>query len=79
LSRFQGAAGDFAFDQMSENTLNSYSKLVNELKNRFGDFDGSRLFAFLISWLILTFSLCSGGVSILSFSWVCPFVPLKAV
>ena len=32
----QGAAGDFAFDQMSENTLNSSSKLVNELKNRFG-------------------------------------------
>ena len=36
LPRLQGAAGDFAYDQMSENTLNSYSKLVNELKNRFG-------------------------------------------
>ena len=33
LPRLQGAAGDFAFDQMSENT--SYSKLVSELKNRF--------------------------------------------
>jgi hypothetical protein len=36
LPRLQGAAGDFAFDQMSESTLNSYSKLVNDLKNRFG-------------------------------------------
>jgi hypothetical protein len=36
LPRLQGAAGDFAYDQMSENTMNSYSKLVNELKNRFG-------------------------------------------
>jgi hypothetical protein len=35
LPRLQGAAGDFAFDQMSESTLNSYSKLVIELKNRF--------------------------------------------
>ena len=33
LPRLQGAAGDFAFDQMSENT--SYSKLVSELKNSF--------------------------------------------
>lgn len=37
LPRLQGAAGDFAFDQMSENTLNSYSKLVNELKNSHRD------------------------------------------
>ena len=36
LPRLQGAAEDFAFDQMSENTLNIYSKLVSELKNRFG-------------------------------------------
>jgi hypothetical protein len=37
LHRLQGAAGDFAYDQMSENTLNSYPKLVNELKNSHRD------------------------------------------
>jgi hypothetical protein len=36
LSRLQGEAGDFAFDQLSERTLSKYSKLVKELQNRFG-------------------------------------------
>ena len=44
LPRLQGAAGDFAFDQMSENTLNSYSKLVNELKNRFGVIENKKTY-----------------------------------
>ena len=41
LPRLQGAAGDFAFDQMSENT---YSKLVNELKNRFGVIENKKTY-----------------------------------
>ena len=44
MPRLQGAAGDFAFDQMSENTLNSYSKLVNELKNRFGVIENKKTY-----------------------------------
>lgn len=44
LPRLQGAAGDFAFDQMSENTLNSYSKRVNELKNRFGVIENKKTY-----------------------------------
>lgn len=44
LPRLQGTAGDFAFDQMSEHTLNSYSRLVNELKNRFGVIENKKTY-----------------------------------
>lgn len=36
LPRLQGPAGEFVFDQLSDRTLKSYSKLKEELKNRFG-------------------------------------------
>lgn len=44
LTRLQGEAGDFAFDQLNGKILTSYSKLVNELKNRFGVFENRRTF-----------------------------------
>ena len=44
MPRLQGVAGDFAFDQMLENTLNSSSKLVSDLKNRFGVIENKKTY-----------------------------------
>ncbi|VDI33439.1 Hypothetical predicted protein [Mytilus galloprovincialis] len=42
LTRLQGEAGDFVFDQLNSKTLKNYSKLATELKNRFGVFENKR-------------------------------------
>ena len=39
LTRLQGEAGNFTFDQLSGKTLKNYAKLIKELKNRFGTFE----------------------------------------
>ncbi|CAG2217598.1 unnamed protein product [Mytilus edulis] len=44
LTRLQGEAGDFVFDQLNSKTLKNYSKLATELKNRFGVFENKRAF-----------------------------------
>ena len=44
LPRLQGEAGEFAFDQLSDKTLDSYKKLVKELKNRFGVIEHARTY-----------------------------------
>ncbi|CAG2199695.1 unnamed protein product [Mytilus edulis] len=44
LTRLQGEAGDFVFDQLKSKTLKNYSKLVTELKNRFGVFENKRAY-----------------------------------
>ena len=42
LPRLQGAAGDFAYDQLSQKTLNSYERITKELQNRFGLFETTK-------------------------------------
>ncbi|CAC5399366.1 unnamed protein product [Mytilus coruscus] len=44
LTRLQGAAGDFVFDQLNSKTLKNYSKLSTKLKNRFGVFENKRTY-----------------------------------
>lgn len=44
LTRLQGEAGDFVFDQLNSKTLKNYSKLATELKNRFGVFENKRAY-----------------------------------
>ncbi|CAC5410263.1 unnamed protein product [Mytilus coruscus] len=44
LTRLQGEAGDFVFDQLNSKTLKNYSKLATELKNRFGVFENKRTY-----------------------------------
>ncbi|CAG2250778.1 unnamed protein product [Mytilus edulis] len=39
LPRLQGEAGDFAFDQLAQRTLSSYTRLTKEIHNRFGTFE----------------------------------------
>ncbi|CAG2187554.1 unnamed protein product [Mytilus edulis] len=39
LPRLQGEAGDFAFDQLTQRTLSSYTRLTKEIHNRFGTFE----------------------------------------
>ncbi|CAC5404066.1 unnamed protein product [Mytilus coruscus] len=42
--RLQGEAGDFAFDQLPCKTLDKYTKLIKELRNRFGVIESSRTY-----------------------------------
>ncbi|CAC5357182.1 Retrovirus-related Pol polyprotein from transposon 17.6 [Mytilus coruscus] len=44
LTRLQGEAGDFVFDQLNSKTLKNYTKLATELKNRFGVFENKRTY-----------------------------------
>ncbi|CAC5395660.1 unnamed protein product [Mytilus coruscus] len=44
LTRLQGEAGDFVFDQLNSKTLKNYSKLATELTNRFGVFENKRTY-----------------------------------
>ncbi|CAG2240107.1 HDDC3 [Mytilus edulis] len=44
LTRLQGEAGDFVFDQLNSKTLKNYSKLATELKNRFGVFENKKAY-----------------------------------
>ncbi|CAC5388088.1 unnamed protein product [Mytilus coruscus] len=42
IPRLQGEAGDFVFDQLPSKTLDKYTKLIKELRNRFGVIESSR-------------------------------------
>ena len=44
LSRLQGEAGDFVFDQLPIKTLESYRRLMKELENRFWSLESSRTY-----------------------------------
>ncbi|CAC5390490.1 unnamed protein product [Mytilus coruscus] len=44
IPRLQGEAGDFAFDQLPSKTLNKYTKLIKELRNRFGVTESSKTY-----------------------------------
>ncbi|CAC5425005.1 unnamed protein product [Mytilus coruscus] len=44
LTRLQGEAVDFVFDQLNSKTLKNYPKLATELKNRFGVFENKRTY-----------------------------------
>ena len=45
LPRLQGRAGDFVFNQLSYETMSSYSELVKELNSRFRTLETQRTFA----------------------------------
>jgi len=49
LPRIQGNAGDFVFDQLPERTLNSYAKLITELKNRYGTLESKKSYRVLFN------------------------------
>ncbi|CAC5407267.1 unnamed protein product [Mytilus coruscus] len=44
IPSLQGEAGDFAFDQLPSKTLDKYTKLIKELRNRFGVTEPSRTY-----------------------------------
>ena len=44
LPRLQGTAGDFVYDQLSSRVTSSYSKLIKELENRFGEVDTTKIY-----------------------------------
>ena len=44
LPRLQGTAGDFVYDQISSRVTSSYSKLIKELENRFGEVDTTKIY-----------------------------------
>ncbi|CAC5421846.1 unnamed protein product [Mytilus coruscus] len=44
IPRLQGEAGDFVFDQLPNKTLDKYTKLIKELRNRFGVIESSRTY-----------------------------------
>ncbi|CAC5421921.1 unnamed protein product [Mytilus coruscus] len=44
IPRLQGEAGDFVFDQLPSKTLDKYTKLIKELRNRFGVIESSRTY-----------------------------------
>ena len=44
LTRLQGEAGNFVFDQLNKKTLKSYQNLVQELQNRFGAYENKRTY-----------------------------------
>ena len=44
LPRLQGIAGDFVYDQLSTEVTRSYTKLVKELGNRFGEVDTTKIY-----------------------------------
>jgi hypothetical protein len=44
LPRLQGTAGDFVYDQLSSRVTSSYSRLIKELENRFGEVDTAKIY-----------------------------------
>ena len=49
LPRIQGNAADFVFDQLPERTLNSYAKLITELRNRYGTLESKKSYRVLFN------------------------------
>ena len=45
LPKLQGRAGDFVFDQLSENTISCYPLLIKELNSRFHSIEAEKAFA----------------------------------
>jgi hypothetical protein len=42
--RLQGTAGDFVYGQLSSRVTSSYSRLIKELENRFGEVDTTKIY-----------------------------------